>query len=208
MGMLTMTGVLIDPGCADFLPSRLMQEYGLEIPVSMEEELATAGVLPEAVSDVVFTHLHFDHGSGAFKRVPGNIQKRFPNARYHVLKEHYDYATSPHSMETDSFFIGFFKYLDQIHWLEDWAYEWMDFRIVNGHTKGMVVPVIHSDEGDIYFTSDLIPMHIFFDAEVYSGYDLDPDLAKREKQEFLQEIDKSSRIYLFHDPLIDSIIYP
>ena len=185
-----------------------MREYGLEIPVSLEDELYDAGVLPEMVSDVVFTHLHFDHGSGAFKRVPGHIQKRFPNARYHVLKEHFDYASSPHPKEADSFFTGFFKYLDQLHWLEDWTYEWMDFRIFNGHTKGMVVPVIKSDDGNTYFTSDLIPMHIFLDPEVYSGYDLDPELAKSEKQEFLYGMGESSRLLLFHDPLIDSTIYP
>ena len=84
----------------------------------------------------------------------------------------------------------------------------MDFRIFNGHTKGMVVPVIKSDDGKTYFTSDLIPMHIFLDPEVYSGYDLDPELAKREKQEFLYGMDESSRLLLFHDPLINSMIYP
>ena len=200
--------VLIDPGCAEFLPSRLMREYGLEIPVSMEEELLVAGVLPEKVSDVVFTHLHFDHGSGAFTRVPGKIQKRFPNARYHVLKEHYEYAMNPHPDEADSFFTGLFKYIDQVNWLEDWTYEWMDFKTFNGHTKGMVVPMVKSDEGEVFFVSDLIPMHIFLDAEVYCGYDMDPDLLKKEKQEFLKELKGSSRIIFFHDPLINSINYP
>ncbi len=72
--------VLIDPGTADFLPARLKQEYGFEMPVSLEEIMQESDLSVEEITDVIFTHLHFDHGSGAFKRVPGNIIKRFPNA--------------------------------------------------------------------------------------------------------------------------------
>ncbi len=31
--------VVFDPGCADFLPSRILNEYGLEIPESIETVL-------------------------------------------------------------------------------------------------------------------------------------------------------------------------
>ncbi len=200
--------VLIDPGCADFLPQRIMREYGLEIPVSMEEELLNAGLRIEDITDVIFTHLHFDHGSGAFKRVPGNILKRFPNARYHVLREHYEYALKPHPSEADSFFTGLLKYLDRIHWLEDWSLEWLEFEVFYGHTKGMVVPVFKSDGIRICVASDLVPMHPFLKPEIYSGYDLNPELAKKEKQEFLKKMEKECRILLFHDSLNDSVIYP
>jgi len=199
--------VLIDPGVADFLPLKLRREYGLEIPVSMEEELECVGVTTDQITDVVFTHLHFDHASGAFKRVPGNIVKRFPNARYHLLKEHYQYALDPDPFEADSFCTGLFKYLDRIHWLEDWDIEWMSFQVFNGHTRGMVVPMIHTDDGPVYFASDLLPMEIFLKPELWCGYDLEPNLQLREKQKFIQNLAPLTRLLLFHDTLKESVFY-
>ncbi len=200
--------VLIDPGCADFLPSRVIKDYGLEIPVSIEQQIAKVGYHSEQITDVVFTHLHFDHGSGAFLRVPGNIVKRFPDAKYHVLKEHYEYAASPGLKEPNSLFTTFLNRIDQIHWLEDWERDWIEYRVYNGHTKGMVVPVLNTPGGDTCFVSDLIPMEIFLKPEVSSGYDLDPGLAMEEKADFLSELSASVRIVYFHDPLKDSGIYP
>ena len=199
--------ILMDPGTAGFLPARLKQEYGFEIPLDLEDVLTGHGVDPGDITDVLFTHLHFDHGSGAFKRVPGAIVKRFPNARYHVLKAHYDYALRPDPVEAGSFSTALLKRLDQIHWLEDWDLEWMTFRIVNGHTRGMVVPVIETGKGWCYFLSDLVPMEIFMDRETWCGYDLDPQLVLQEKQEFLQNLPPGSRLIFFHDTLKESVFY-
>lgn len=200
--------VLIDPGTADFLPARLKQEYGFDMQIPLEDVLQEAEISMEEVSDVIFTHLHFDHGSGAFKRIPGNIVKRFPNARYHVLKEHYEYALNPDRVEANSYSTIFFRRLEEIHWLEDWEYDWMKFRVLNGHTRGMVVPEISTGEGKIYFPSDLFPMEVFLEQEVYCAYDLDPELQIREKQDFLDQMDQGSRLILFHDTLKESIFYP
>jgi glyoxylase-like metal-dependent hydrolase (beta-lactamase superfamily II) len=200
--------ILFDPGCADFLPARLRETYGYEFPASLEEALSAAGYDPGQVTDVIFTHLHFDHGSGAFQRVPGKIQKRFEDARYHVLKAHYQYACNPHQSEVNTFFASFFKYVDQVHWLEEWSEDWIRFKIFYGHTKGLVVPRIITPEQEIYYVSDLIPMEIFMEPDVNSGYDLDPDLLLNEKRQFLKGINTPSEILFFHDPLKDRIFYP
>lgn len=210
-GLLLLEGdhiVLIDPGCADFLPSRIMKEYALELPESIESILLQKGLSPHQVTDVIFTHLHFDHGSGAFERQPGKIVKRFPNARYHVLKEHYDYAMNPHPSETNSFFTGLLKYLDKIHWLEDWEEGWMKFRVFNGHTRGMVVPVIKAEHEEIVYLTDLVPMKIFLEKGVYSAYDQDHKLAVKEKDDYLNSRETPTRCILYHEPLTYSIYYP
>lgn len=198
--------VLIDPGTADFLPARLKEEYGFEMPVSLEAILQDMDVYPEAITDVLFTHLHFDHGSGAFKRVPGNIVKRFPHARYHVLQEHYQYALRPDRVEASSFSTVFLRRLDQIYWLEDWDTDWITFEVFHGHTRGMVVPVIHSGDEKVYFLSDLVPMEIFLEPGTWCGYDLDPKLLLRERQAFLKKLLPGSRLLFFHDTLKESKI--
>lgn len=199
--------VLIDPGTADFLPARLRLEYGFAMPVPLEDVLLDLEVEPAAITDVLFTHLHFDHGSGAFKRVPGNLIKRFPNARYHVLKEHYQYALQPDRVEASSFTTVLLKRLDQLHWLEDWDKDWITFEKYHGHTRAMVVPVIHTGLEKTYFMSDLLPMEIFLEPGTWCDYDLDPELQLREKQDFLKNLDAGSRLILFHDTLKESVIY-
>jgi glyoxylase-like metal-dependent hydrolase (beta-lactamase superfamily II) len=210
-GLLIIEGdhiVVIDPGCADFLPSRILNEYGLVVPESIEAVLQQKGVSPHQVTDVIFTHLHFDHGSGAFKRQPGKIVKTFSNARYHVLKAHYEYAIKPDPSESNSFFTGFFKYLDKIHWLEEWKEDWLGYKVFNGHTRGMVVPVIKLENEELVYLTDLVPMKVFLDKDLFSGYDLNPELALTEKGNFLKSLSSPTRLILFHDPLIDSLYYP
>jgi len=199
--------VLFDPGTADFLPMKLRREYGLEIPVSLEKGLADIALQVEQITDVVFTHLHFDHASGGFKRSPGNIVKRFPNVRYHVLKEHYQYALDPDPFESDSFSTGLLKYLDRIHWLEEWELDWIQIRVFKGHTRGMVVAEIHLEGQQVYFISDLLPMEIFLDPRVWCGYDLDSGLLLREKEEFLRDLTPGSQLVLYHDTLKKSVFY-
>jgi len=110
-------------------------------------------------------------------------------------------------VEANSFSTFLYKRLEEIHWIEDWQEDWINFRIFGGHTRGMAVPEILTEEGKVYFTSDLIPMKAFLDKEVYCGYDLKPELAMREKQEFLENLESGSRLILFHDSLTDSDFY-
>lgn len=200
--------VLFDPGTADFLPSRLKEEYGLELTGSLEEILEQSGYAVNQITDVVFTHLHFDHGSGAFMRIPGKIVKRLPEADYHVLKAHFTYASGRNKKESSFFITSFFRYVERIHWLEDWSQDWMDYRVFNGHTRGMVVPRIQTVEKDLHYVSDLIPMEVFLHPDVSSGYDLEPGLARREKTEFMESLDQPCELVLFHDPVIQKIEYP
>ena len=210
-GMLVEHGdrvVLIDPGCADFLPARVAAAYGLQMPVSLDEVLERAGFGPEQVTDVVFTHLHFDHGTGAFKRVPGKIVKRYSNAGYHVLKEHYTYASKPRAIEKNSYFISFFRHVDRLFWLEKWGEPWMDFAVYDGHTRRMVIPSVRTPSGVVHYCSDLIPMEIFLEPDVSSAYDLDPEQAIRDKLDFLGKLERPAELVFFHDPVRPRISFP
>ncbi len=124
------------------------------------------------------------------------------------MKAHYEYAIKPDPSESNSFFAGFFKYLDKIHWLEEWKEDWLGYKVFDGHTRGMVVPVIKSENEEIIYLTDLIPMKVFLGKELFSGYDLNPELALREKRRFLDSIKNPTRLILFHDPLTDSLYYP
>lgn len=192
--------VLIDPGCGDFLPKRILDEYGLEIPVPPEALLREAGYNEEDVTDVIFTHLHFDHGTAAFKRIPGNIIKRYGNARYWMSEIHYQYSLKPLEFEKNSFFSFVFRYIDNVNWLEQWDANWMSFQAFSGHTRNMMVPLIPGKNYDLLFVSDLMPMALLADPGSFSYYDIDKELQLEEKKSLPGSLDNPTLVILYHEP--------
>ncbi|MGR3627716.1 MAG: MBL fold metallo-hydrolase, partial [Sulfitobacter sp.] len=64
---------------------------------SLSESLDAAGVAPEAVTDVVFTHGHPDHLWGVLDDFDDLV---FPNARYHMGQVEWDYWRDPATVDT------------------------------------------------------------------------------------------------------------
>jgi hypothetical protein len=56
----------------------------------------------------------------------------------------------------------------------------LGYKVFNGHTRGMVVPVIKSENEELVYQTDLVPMKVFLDKDLFSGYDLNPELAQRD----------------------------
>jgi len=200
--------ILFDPGCGDFLPARLLKHYDLRCAAPIEESLDKMGWDADQITDVVFTHLHFDHCSGAFVRRPGFLGKRFPQADYHVSKEHYRYAQRPDKKEEGAFAAGLFRYVDKVHWLEDLKEPWLEWKYFHGHTRHMAVPGIRTPGGMNWYLTDLVPMESFLLPGVSSQFDLDPDLARSEKVNFLAEMPSGTEVIFFHDPNTQSKIIP
>src|ERR1035437_7774219 len=81
--------VLIDCGVGAKMDSQLSKFYYLNGNDTLVKSLATAGVKPEDITDLVLTHLHFDHCGGAIK-TDGSLQ--FPNATHWISNSHWDSA--------------------------------------------------------------------------------------------------------------------
>ncbi len=202
-GLVVTTGnrmIVVDPGCAGFLPATLRESYGLRMEASPGEMVRRAGYDPDAVTDVLFTHLHFDHGSGAFRRVRGGIEKAFPNARYVVHKPHLEYAMKPLRMEEDSFFNRMLRYAGELTFLEDWTAEGVTIFESSGHTRHMI-SLLFSEAGEgVAFPSDLVPMELFADLSAYSGYDIHPGRIRKERKKFLAFLEPDTAVILYHEP--------
>jgi glyoxylase-like metal-dependent hydrolase (beta-lactamase superfamily II) len=205
--------VLIDPGCASFLPGRMLEEYGLEMEHAVPDAVRRSGYPPEEITDVLFTHLHFDHGSGAFERRPGGIFKAFPNARYVVSKQQMNYVMHPQEKEKGSFFNKLLKFAGETGSLETWEAEGFSFIESSGHTPHMQIPFIRSGDEVVVFISDLSPMKVFGGIPggvggkpLYSYYDIDPDLIARERETLMRSLPEGTRIVYYHEPGEDCVV--
>ncbi|MEX2363992.1 MAG: MBL fold metallo-hydrolase, partial [Balneolaceae bacterium] len=115
---------LIDNGAGNKFDDKMASIYHLDqTEKNLEKSFAHHGFSLDDVTDIIFTHLHFDHcgGTTAFNE-KGELTLVFPNAQYHVMKSHWENATHPNSREKASFFpenINPLSSTDRLHLVEE-----------------------------------------------------------------------------------------
>jgi len=200
--------IIIDTGVGTKFGEKLNEIYAVDNNFSMETALSQAGLKPEDITDVVLTHLHFDHAGGATKIENGKPVPAFPNARYYVQKQNYDWAVNPSERDKASyllenyvplfeagvinFTIGDAKLDDEI-----------DFIVINGHTFGQQMVKIFDSSSTFLFCSDLIPTASHIPLPYIMGYDLQPLVTLKEKKKILKQATHENWFLFFgHDPEI------
>lgn len=198
---------LIDNGAGTKFNEKMFNIYGLDYSKhNMADSFAQQGFKYEDVTDVIFTHLHFDHCGGTSSLdEEGNSYYNFPNADYHVHKAHWETATNPNAREKASFLKENMEPLmttDRMHFVDD-NHEFekgLTTIIVNGHTKGQQLPKIEADGRTLVFMADLLPTHVHLPLPWVMGYDMYPTVTLKEKDAFMkQAADENWLLYLEHD---------
>ncbi|MBY0452524.1 MAG: MBL fold metallo-hydrolase [Bdellovibrionaceae bacterium] len=173
--------------------------------------LARHGVKPEDITDVILTHLHFDHAGGATTSVDGQIKPTFKNARYYVQKANYKTASNPNIREKASYLKANFEPLLQTGQLNFVEGDQTDFLpnisliVSNGHTVGHQVVHVHDDQQQLFYCGDVVATSSHIRSAWVMGYDLDPLMIIEEKSKLLQ-LSENKKTYFFfeHDPYCDA----
>lgn len=208
--MLVVNGnrrILIDNGTGDKQGEEFFKHQHLNGDASLLDSLEKAGFSPGDITDVVFTHLHFDHCGGA---VRANIDASgyelvFPNATHWVSKVHWENFLNPNCREADAFFdenIFPIKEAGKLKFVEKEGELFPDFKIkiVNGHTPGLMVPIIRTANRTIVFAGDFIPTAANVPLKWLASYDLNPTISLQEKDAFLKEAAANQYVLFFqHD---------
>jgi len=95
--------VLVDDGLGDKFSDKLKDIYRVEPEPSLEHSLAALGLAPGDITDVVLTHLHFDHAGGSTVRTPEGLKPWLPRARWYVQRRNWDNAHAPNPRERASY---------------------------------------------------------------------------------------------------------
>ena len=198
---------LVDTGSGDKFSEKMSAIYGLDYDHShLLRSLEIAGTKPEEITDIILTHLHFDHcgGTTAYDK-KGNLIEVFPNANYHVNKRHWQTAVNPNEREKASFFSenldpiqnsGRLKLTADNHQFEPG----LDSLCMNGHTEGQQLPVVKHEGKTIVYAADLIPTHAHIPLPWIMGYDMAPVQTLEEKEHFLNHAAAGSwYLFLEHD---------
>ncbi len=95
--------VLLDAGFGERFSPRERAMYGMNSAHTLRGSLAAAGVVPEAITMVALTHLHFDHFCGCLVAGPTGLAPLFPNAVHAVQRGEWDDALAGRSTMRSSY---------------------------------------------------------------------------------------------------------
>jgi glyoxylase-like metal-dependent hydrolase (beta-lactamase superfamily II) len=203
--------VLVDVGIGDRWEEKQRAIYAIDRrPGQLLQELGEAGIAPESITDVVLTHLHFDHCGGALRDGPGGPVPCFPNARHWVQLRHWNWAKQPTERDRASFRSADFLPLETAGLLQvvDGAQEIIPgVRVVpvSGHTPHQQMVEFDAPEGGVVFCADLLPFASHLRIPWIMGFDLNPLLTLNEKREFLSRAAEEQTTLVFeHDPAVEA----
>ncbi len=185
--------ILIDTGIGNKQPEDFYKYYFREGHHSIEKALQDKGFAPEEVTDVILTHLHFDHVGGAVKLdEKDNFVPTFPNANHYISKKQWEWALNPNQRERASFLkenilplhdAGLISFIEQ----DCEIVPGIGLRLFSGHTDGLLVPFIAYQGKTLIYTNDLLALSAQIPASWVCGYDTKPLVSMQERAAFMQE---------------------
>jgi glyoxylase-like metal-dependent hydrolase (beta-lactamase superfamily II) len=202
--------ILIDSGMGNKQSEKFFSYYSLWGEDTLERSIKNVGFSLDDVTDVFFTHLHFDHCGGAIKRNGSGFEPVFKNAIYWTNKNHWGWAINPNKREVASFLkenllpieeTGCLNFIptsgDQFSFVDELGFEVF---YADGHTEKQMLPVISHKGQKIAFAGDLIPTAGHVPLPYVMGYDIRPLTTLKEKDLFLNyAADNNVLLLLEHD---------
>ena len=199
--------ILIDTGMGNKWDGKSRSIYDIDQETtSMQSELLKIGLLPEDITDIILTHLHFDHTGGSTKIENGKLVPTFPSAKYYVQKQNLDWAMNSTEKDKGSYirdnFVPLVEYgvLDLIDGNSKFD-DNIEFIVVNGHTFGQQLIKISDSDNTLLYCCDMIPTAAHIALPYIMGYDLQPLVTLEEKKYLLKKAsDEKWKLVLEHDP--------
>jgi glyoxylase-like metal-dependent hydrolase (beta-lactamase superfamily II) len=207
--------ILIDNGIGDKQDAKFFGHYALHGEDSLDNSLHQYGFHRDDITDVILTHLHFDHCGGSILKEGEKLLPAFKNATYWSNPTHWDWAVHPNAREKASFLkenILPIQESGQLQWIHDRENqsinettsftENIEIRFAKGHTAAMMLPQVSYKGKTIVFMADLLPMAAHIPLPYVMAYDMFPLTTLNEKQAFLQEAVANDYVLFFeHDPI-------
>ncbi len=211
--------VLIDTGIGgDFIEKygeklgpKFAEMYAMdEGATSLQSSLTKIGLTVNDVTDVILTHLHFDHAGGATVSKNGKLVPTFPNATYYIQKKNLETAREPNRRERASYYGANFEPLIEAGKLKilDGAVNdllpGISVAVSDGHTTGQQYVRVSDGKTTIYYCGDVIPTSTHVRLPWVMGYDLRPlDLIDEKAVLLAQAAKESAYLFFEHDPYLD-----
>jgi glyoxylase-like metal-dependent hydrolase (beta-lactamase superfamily II) len=203
--------ILVDTGNSTKISKKFRNIYKIDTAqTNLLTSLSKLKVATADITDVILTHLHFDHAGGSTVFEDGIVKPTFPHAKYYLQKEHWNLALNPTERDRASYLREDFLPLKEFGVLELVEGEFeifpgIELKVFNGHTNFQQLPKISDGINTIFFAGDLIPMSAHIPIPFIMGYDLRPLVTLEEKKTILGPAYEEKWTLVFeHDPNISA----
>lgn len=199
--------ILIDTGLGNKQGDSFFKHFYRHGDTDLEKSIQHLGYSTDDITDVILTHLHFDHVGGAIKEINNQLEPTFQNAVYWTNEEHWDWAVYPNDREKASFLkeniiplqdYGKLKFIpveDKYPFTEN-----IKIRFAFGHTHAMMLPQIKYQDKTFLYVADLLPSVGHIPLPYIMSYDMFPMKTLDEKKRILEEAQKNNYILILeHD---------
>jgi glyoxylase-like metal-dependent hydrolase (beta-lactamase superfamily II) len=201
--------ILIDTGNGSKWDEKLRRIYSFdETQYDIVRSLRSRGLRPEDITDVILTHLHFDHAGGGTVKVNGEVRPTFANASYYVQREQWEAALKPTERDHASFVPDDFVPLERHGVLmftegDGEILPGIRVKTVHGHTSALQCPLISDGSTTLLYCADLVPLVPHLSLPWIMAYDLRPLVTLEEKRHLLARATEEQWVLLFeHDPSV------
>lgn len=195
----------------DAAGEKFEQIYGVDNSgISLYSSLEKLGLKTTDITDVILTHLHFDHAGGSTANKNGVLAPTFENATYYVQKENLKTAQNPNRREKASYLKPNFEPLLEAQCLvtvdgPKELFPGISLSLTFGHTHAQQNILISDDENSLFYCADLIPTATHTKLAWVIGYDLNPLKIIEEKEHILKQAAENNWYLFFeHDPYCDA----
>jgi len=204
--------ILIETGNGTKWTEKFKNIYEIDTEtVNQKQSLLQVGLGTEDITDVICTHLHFDHVGGNTEYQNGKVIPSFPDAKYWIHEENWKLANSPGEKDQGSFMEADWKVLAENNMIKltdgpsipkgrTSFLPGIDILVSNGHTTGQILPLIYDENHTLLYCADLIPTSAHIPIPWIMAYDIQPLVTIKEKHEVLsQSVENNWILFFEHD---------
>ena len=198
--------ILIDTGNGSKWTKKYLELYNIDLSMyNIDSSLKKYGFTVDDITDVVCTHLHFDHAGGNTIYHENNLVPTFSNATYWIGEKNWNLANHPSQKDQGSFMECDWEVLAQnnmIMLVKDKFLPGLEIYFTEGHTNGLMHPVISDGNKTLFYGADIFPTAAHIPVPWVMSYDLRPAETIKEKDSLLKKMHDEEWILFFeHDPI-------
>ncbi|MBU2510033.1 MBL fold metallo-hydrolase [bacterium] len=201
--------ILVDTGYGSKLSDEIRDLHGVQSnPLDINLLLSGFELDCHQITDVILSHLHFEHAGGATKTFSNKVESTFPNAQYYVQNEQWEYACNPHERDKNNYISDDFLPLNssrQLQFLEGSVplFDGIEVMVTYGHTPAQQHVLVKGDDQSLFFCADMIPTTDHIPIAYQASNDNRPLDHFPEKDYFLRKAIRENWVLFFqHDPKI------